>query len=301
MTMLIGTALLAVTLAQAPQPRGAAPQTDETIAVQRGARLTVNNFAGAVIVHTWNKDVLHVTARHPSQTRVNIRQVPAGVALSASGTMGPAASVDYDIIAPAWMPLEIDGTYDVITVEGTQAEVSAESVRGDITIKGGTGFITARSIEGIVAVEGAKGKMILSSVNEHIEVTDAAGEITADAINGGVQLRRVTSKSVEVSTVNGTIAYEGTIADGGHYTFATHNGDLLLDIPERSNATVSVRTYNGSFHTLFAALQAPSRAEAQRGKRVTLTMGNGSADITLESFGGSIRIGPGVISRGQRR
>ena len=195
------------------------------------------------------------------------------------------------------MPLKVDGTYCFITVDGTQAEVSAESVRGDITIKGGSGFVTAKSVEGFVAVDGARGKLAVSSVNEHVDITDASGDITADTINGGMTLARISSASVDVSTVNGTIAYQGSIADGGHYSFATHNGNLLLDIPEKSNATVSVRTYDGSFKTAFASLQPPNRSDLQRGRRVTMTMGTGSADVSLESFGGVIRIGPAAQKR----
>jgi len=289
--MFIGTALLAALLAQTAQPQARSPQTDETLTVTRGARLTINNFAGDVVVHTWDRDTLHVVARHQTRTRVRIRPSAAGVVITASGDMGPAGSVDYDITAPAWMPVKVDGTYCFITVEGTQAEVSAESVRGDITIKGGSGFVSAKSVEGSVVVDGARGKLAVSSVNEHIDITDASGDITAEAINGAIKLQGISSKSVDVSTVNGTITYQGNIADGGHYSFATHNGNLSLDIPERSNATVSVRTYDGSFRSAFASLQPSSRSDLQRGKRVTMTMGTGSADVTLESFGGVIRVG----------
>jgi DUF4097 and DUF4098 domain-containing protein YvlB len=289
--MFIGTALLAALLAQTAQAQARSPQTDETLTVTRGARLTINNFAGDVVVHTWDRDTVHVVARHQTRTRVRIRPSAAGVVITASGDMGPAGSVDYDITAPAWMPVKVDGTYCFITVEGTQAEVSAESVRGDITIKGGSGFVSAKSVEGSVVVDGARGKLAVSSVNEHIDITDASGDITAEAINGAIKLQGISSKSVDVSTVNGTITYQGNIADGGHYSFATHNGNLSLDIPERSNATVSVRTYDGSFRSAFASLQPSSRSDLQRGKRVTMTMGTGSADVTLESFGGVIRVG----------
>ena len=135
--MLLTGLAIALTLAQAA-PRQAAPQTDETIAVQRGGRLVVNNFAGEVIIRTWDKDALRVVARHQPRTKVSIRPGSSGVSINSSGRMGPA-SVDYDITAPAWMPLRIEGTYNFVTVEGAQAEVYASTVRGDVIIKGGTG------------------------------------------------------------------------------------------------------------------------------------------------------------------
>ena len=283
--------LVAAVLLGAAPPQSGAPQTDQTVTVQRGARLTIDNFAGDVVVHVWDKDTLHVVARHQGRTKIRIRQTPAGIALSASADMGPAGSVDYEITAPSWMPVKIDGTYCFITIDGSQAEIAADSVRGDITIKGGTGFVTAKSVEGSVVVEGARGKLTASSVEEKVEITGVSGDITADAVNGDVRLRQISSSSVDVSTVNGSISYQGAISDSGHYSFTSHDGDILLDIPERTNATVSVRTYSGDFHSPFQALQPPSRSEMERGKRVTMTMGTGRADVAVESFGGEITIG----------
>jgi hypothetical protein len=96
--------------------------------------------------------------------------------------------------------------------------------------------------------------------------------------------------------VNGTITYEGRIADSGHYSFETHNGDLLLGMPENLNATFTIRTYQGSFSTDLP-LQGVGRNELQRGRRVTTTLGNGSAEISLETFGGTIRLRRGSASR----
>jgi hypothetical protein len=302
--MLIAALSLALTLAQAQAPapvgRQEAPKTDETIPVQKGSRLSINNFAGEVIIHTWDKDSVHVVARHQSRTKVILRPGSAGLSISATGTMGPQGSVDYDITAPAWMPIKVEGTYNFVTMEGVQGEVFANTMRGDIVIKGGTGTITAKSVEGEVQVEGARGKVNVSSVNEKIRITDSAGEITAESINGAITMTGIDSKSVDASTVNGTIIYEGKLVDGGRYSFGTHNGDLLLGVPENVNATFTIRTYQGSFSTDLP-LPNVSRADIQRGRRVVTTLGNGSADVSLETFGGSIRVRRGSATRARGR
>jgi DUF4097 and DUF4098 domain-containing protein YvlB len=301
--MFIAGLVVALTLAQtqapAPVGRQEAPKTDETIPVQKGSRLSINNFAGEVIIHTWDKDSVHVVARHQSRTKVILRPNAAGLSISATGTMGPQGSVDYDITAPAWMPIKVEGTYNFVTMDGVQGEVFANTIRGDIVIKGGTGTITAKSVEGEVQVDGARGKVNVSSVNEKIKITDSAGEITAESINGAITMTGIDSKSVDASTVNGTIIYEGKLVDGGRYTFGTHNGDLLLGVPENVNATFTIRTYQGSFSTDLP-LPNVSRADIQRGRRVVTTLGNGSADVSLETFGGSIRVRRGSATRAGR-
>ncbi|HEY2433053.1 MAG TPA: hypothetical protein VGI12_10305 [Vicinamibacterales bacterium] len=294
--MLIPTLALALVLAQGATPRSGPPQTDEMVPVQHGARLLVNNFAGDVIIHSWNKDSVHVVARHQGRTRVDIRPTSAGLAISASATMGPQGSVDYEITAPVWMAVRVEGTYDFVTVDGMQGEVFANTVRGDVTIKGGSGLVTAKSVEGEVHVEGTRGKVVVSSVNEKIVITDTTGEISADSVNGTITMTGIDSKSVDASTVNGTIVYEGRIQDGGHYGFGTHNGDLLLGLPDAVNATFTIRTYQGSFSTELP-LEGVTRSDLQRGRRVTTALGNGSADVTLETFGGSIRLRKGSARR----
>jgi hypothetical protein len=106
--------------------------------------------------------------------------------------------------------------------------------------------------------------------------------------------------SVDASSINGTITYEGRIADNGHYSFETHNGDLLLGLPENANATFTIRTYQGGLSTDLP-LQGVGRNELQRGRRVTTTLGNGSADVSLETFGGTIRLRRGTVSRQRGR
>jgi DUF4097 and DUF4098 domain-containing protein YvlB len=207
--------------------------------------------------------------------------------------------VDYEITAPSWMPVRIEGTYNFVTIEGAQAEVFANTVRGDVVIRGGTGVITAKSVEGEVDIQGARGKVTVSSVNEKVKIADSSGEITAETVNGDITMTGIDSKSVDASTVNGDIVYEGKIADGGHYAFNTHNGDISLGLPDGANATFSLRTYNGTVSTDFT-LAGFDRHQAQRGRRVTATLGNGSADVTLETFGGAIRLRKGSVTRPSR-
>jgi DUF4097 and DUF4098 domain-containing protein YvlB len=286
---------LALTLAQAAPARQAAPQTDQTVPAQRGGRLSINNFAGEVIVHSWDKDSIHVVARHQARTKVVIRQPGGGVSIDTSGYMGAPGSVDFDITAPAWMPVRIEGTYNFVTIDGSQAEVFANTVRGDVIVKGGSGVVTAKSVEGEVEVDGARGKITVSSVNEKVKISDTSGEINAESVNGAITMTGIDSKSVDATTVNGTITFEGKLADGGHYSFGTHNGDLLLGVPENSNATFTVRTFEGGFSTDLP-LQY-DRTEMRRGRRVTMTLGNGSAEVNLETFGGGIRLRKGTASR----
>jgi hypothetical protein len=152
---MVATAVLIGTLAAAaPQARDArAPQTDQTVPVTRGTRLLVNNFAGEVVVRAWDKDSLRVQAHHSSRIHVSLRNGDGTLRVSSASSTGPEGSVDYEISAPAWMAVRVDGQYNFVTVEGSQGEVAINTVRGDIVVKGAGGAVTAKTIEGEVTIE----------------------------------------------------------------------------------------------------------------------------------------------------
>lgn len=294
------TAVAASALLHAPPARAQssrAPDTNETVPVTRGTRLLINNFAGEVVVRAWNRDQVQVQARHNSRTRVNVRSGEGTLRINASSSSG-TSSVDYDIRTPAWMPVRISGTFNDIQVEGLQADISAETVRGDVRVKGGSGVIALKSIEGEVHIEDARGRINASSVNEGVTIVRSSGDISAETVNGEISIIDAKAESAEATTVNGDVVYTGAISDNGLYRFSTHQGDILAGVPEKVNATVSVRTYQGEFQSSF-----PVKAgEVRRGRRQTFMLGNGSAQIEMESFGGEIRLGrPDEVSRRRDR
>ena len=276
------------------QERGTrTPQTDRTVTVAKGARLSVNNDAGEVVLRTWDRDSVRVQASHNARTTIDVQTAGNIVTIRSRAAGGPAGGVDYEITAPVWLPVKVSGQFLYIGIEGAQNEISAETVRGDIVVKGGSGFVTAKSIQGEVIVEDAKGRINASSVNEGIRITGAIGDVTAESTNGDIILEKIEAKSLEVTTVNGDIRYEGSIGPGGLYRFSTHNGDITMILPETTNATFTVRTYNGDFQS---NLPTKRVGEGRRGQRQTHTLGTGGAEVELESFGGEVRLRrPGTV------
>jgi hypothetical protein len=62
---------------------------------------------------------------------------------------------------------------------------------------------------------------------------------------------------------------------------------IAMALPEKVDATLTVRTYNGGFKSTFPIKLGDDQNPR---KRFTLTLGNGSAHIELESFGGTIAL-----------
>jgi len=219
--------------------------TDQTVNVAKGTKLDVNNFAGDVIIKTWDKDAVRVEATHSDREIVDIKQGE-----------------------------------QVLTIR-------SRSTRGDIKVVGGSGFVSLKSVQGEITLEKAKGRVEVRAVNEGIHLADISADLSAESTNGSIILDRIDSANVDLYALNGNISYDGAIKDKGLYRLTTHNGMIAMPVPEKANATITLRTYTGGIRSTFPL---PGDPEDRRKKRMTLTLGNGSAHVELESFGGAISL-----------
>jgi hypothetical protein len=258
-------------------------RTDQSVEVTRGTRFRLESLYGTVAVRGWDKDVVRVQARHAANDRIQIQHGRSVVSVTDEPERGRSGRVEYEIDLPRWMPVAIELTFDSVTVDGTESDIAIETVRGHVAIKGGRGSVHAESVEGHVIVEGARGRVEASSVNDLIRLDGITGEVSAETTNGAISLTHMQSARVEATTVNGGITYEGSVADDGHYVMSTHNGDIGIAIPARSNVSFDVRTYNGAFSSDLPVKGTP---RARRGTHAVYILGNGGAQMDLESFGG---------------
>jgi len=275
---------LATALASARPPD--TPVTDTTIAVARGDQLGVNVMSGELAIRTWGRDVVQVRSPDGDRVAIEVARNGSTVAVRTSGRRGPPRFASVEITIPSWMDVSATGVALDVTVDGARGAVRVETVNGDVTLTGGDGVVSLRSVEGDVTVERARGRVSASSVNADVTVRATAGEISAETVNGSITLDQVDAGSVSASTVNGDIAFSGPLKDGGRYDFSTHNGDLTLAVPANASAQVSVATFGGEFESDFPV----TLTETRRGRRFTFSIGTGRAQVTLESFQGTIRL-----------
>jgi len=261
-------------------------QFDTTLAVPAGARIEIENLAGDVIVRTWDRNAVRVTASGGGAPRTAVRLAGAVLRVETDARRDARRPVDYALTIPATAALRVTGPFNDVSVDGAGGDVSVETVRGDVSVRGGNGAISLSSVQGSITLERARGRIRVSAVNDDIRVSDTTGDIVAEGVNGSIVLQGIESNSVEASTVNGSLSYDGTIRDGGRYRLTTHNGRIALGVPDRTNATFSVATFNGEIDSALPL----SITQVRRGERFTFTLGSGSARVDLESFNGTIQL-----------
>lgn len=284
------TAILVAALAVGPatgvtDARGPSTQVADTVVrVERGVLLSVDNSRGEVVIRGWSRDEVRVRGDLSARQTLDVVRTGSTLRVRPRTHQGGPRDADLEIDVPVWMDVRVDGNQVDVVVRGTGGEISVETISGDVLVEGGSGLVRLRSIQGEIEVRGARGRIEAMSVNEDVSLTDVEGDIYVEATNGDVTLRGIRSSATRATTVNGDIVYEGSIRESGRYVFSTHNGDIVVTLPENTSATVSVSTYHGEFQSDF-----PVRLTGTtRDRQFKFTLGAGSAGIELESFNGEI-------------
>lgn len=260
--------------------------TDTTVAVKTGTRLQLDCFSGDIQVRAWPKDAVRVVASHSRRATVVVRRQDGRLKIDAETLHGIPTSVDYQLTVPVWMALELAGVSTDISIEGVRGQIKASSVNGHVGVRGGGEFIVVESVQGGVEVVGARGRIEASSINDDVEITDSSGEISAETVEGNVLLDGVDARTVEISSVNGSLYFRGPFRSGGVYSLSTHDGEVVVGMPERPDVAVTVATFDGDFSSSF-----PVQLEQPRQRRrLNFVLGSGAARLQLEAFEGSIRL-----------
>lgn len=257
--------------------------TDTTFAVNRGSRLKVQTQGGEIAVTAWDRDQIRIQAEHSSRSYVDVESRGQTIELSAKSRRGMPGLVDYRLTVPTWMALDLGGLYAEISVSGTKAGIKAETLEGDIVVHGGADVVTLSTVNGTVELTGAAGRISVNAISDDIQLTDVEGDIILESVSGDIDVRQTNARSLDVQTVSGDIVFDGRVASSGTYSLSTHSGDVTVAMPEGSNATISVASAGGEVSSSFTA-----RAERVSRRRQTFRLGNGGANVDIETFNGDI-------------
>jgi len=277
------TTLILATLA------GAAPlqQTDTIVPAPAGARLDVNLMRAGVTVRVWDRREVRVVAR---PGRVEVRAADGTVKVRPEFGRGASMGIEratVELTIPRDMDVELDGQMLDADLQGVGGDVNVSSMLGSVRLDGGNGFVRVNALQGSVECAGAEGRIDLESTQGAVTATGIVGELRAHSLNGRLELRGIRANAVDAYSLNGAIDFEGTIAPGGEYTLESHAGNVTVAIPAGTGVTIEASTFGGAFESDFPITLQKSEGG---GRTVNLVLGDGKALMTLNSFGGTIRL-----------
>ncbi len=288
--MLTGIVVGALSAAALLQP------TDTIVDANGASRLALESFQGKVVVRTWDRAAVQVQAEHSGSHSVRVHRSGSTISVEPDFEkgLGLADPIDFELSVPRTFDLSIEGVMLDVDIEGIEGAVEVGTVHGPIRVLGGRGSVGLSSVNGTIHLEGASADMEITGVAGAVTVRDCSGDLYAESIGGGMTLEGIRSSDVEVGTVGGTLRFQGNIADGGRYNFGSHVGEIWLEFPTSINAEVEIVTLAGEIDVDFpGAPSEPTSAEGYPGlnkKELAFQIGNGSARIEVETFGGKVHI-----------
>lgn len=251
---------------------GAAPataqdrQTDDSFRwtgrAANGAWLNVRNLNGSVRVEPGNGDEVQVRA-----TKTWRRGDPADVRIAVS-RYGPNGR---DVLVCAiWGSNTVCSENEYRTRNdghGNRNRNNDVNVQFIVTVPRWM-HVRASSVNGSVNVSGTSGQIKANSVNGNVRAESSGGPVEARAVNGNVTARM------------------GDIGGSEDLSYASVNGNVLVEFSGNLNADIEMSTVNGGFETNFPL---PLRGRINP-RHIRATVGDGGRDIKLSTVNGNVEL-----------
>lgn len=258
--------------------------TDTVFSAAGTTRIDIEGASGDVVVRGWDRDQIRVRAEHSRRTSLDIRRRAGTVFLEAEGRNWTAIA-DFEIDVPRGMEIAVDGFNVAVDVQGVGGAVRVSTIQGDVRVVGARGDVRIETVNGRIDLEDIDGQTEASSPAGNMTLRNVAGEIRVEAVGGSVRMEGMRTHSADVSSVGGRIEYAGDIVAGGDYYFGTHGGSIILEIPPGVDAEFSAASVMGRIRARYSGAPEPERKD-----RLRFTVGDGSADVEMETYGGTITI-----------
>jgi hypothetical protein len=265
---------------------------------------------GRLTIHTWDRNQVAVesnvtvTARHfgPMAVARSIPAEPTFPAVTIQSLSGPVT------IPAETFPLDnvLSAQHDGVIVRATDPGANV-----DVTVPSGTALVWANVPMGTIALNGYHGGTFVTIVHTgSVQLNDVSGSGYAQVARGPLQVRNstfdhlrartaagnivfqdCTARQIEVTSVNGSIAYDNGSFVPGLARFETQNGNVALGVAG-SGARIDAHSPQGRIFSGFSGnggvQGTPTDAQA--------VVGSGGPVVTANSQRGSIYLYDGKLS-----
>lgn len=180
-----------------------------------------------------------------------------------------------------------------------EAEVRTRS--GTVEIEDVAGLIEVVTASGPVSIRRAGGDVRVLSISGNIGIECVRGRVNVDSADGSITLSNVQG-DVEANASNSNVLFTGAIRKDGRYHLKTMSGTVEMALRDKPPGfTAALSSYRGTIENDFQLQVKQTSEQHQEGdinRRIIGRLGDGQAQITLDSFDGKVKlakISPGAI------
>jgi hypothetical protein len=276
-------------------PPGAAAQraVDSRHAVNSDAYVRLYlETEGSIRISGWSKDSVAFTGSMDA----DLPALSFGTAKDGAAAKGgvwmekqKAGAVDLDISVPAGATLWVKTTGASVSVAGVTGGVDVYTVTGDVSFSGSPEQLYAESMGGEVTITGSASSIRAKTGKGPITFRGAADDVTLVTVAGKITVEGPRLRRGHFESVTGDIEFDGSLEPGSNVGFQTHSGRVDMILPADTGADCVVTTIEGDVQVDFDVPEALDR-EGARGPETEFTIGDGGAQVTVQTFDGPVAI-----------
>lgn len=292
--------LLLVAIALLCAPALASTPIDQTHALAPDADLSVSNVAGAIIIHTWDRDQVHITGTlgnnvrklevtgdaHDLRIKVKGPDDDSGwLHWDSDSSMGPTT---LKLMVPKSVNLSLHVVSARIEADGLDGgEFEVNSVSGNVVVNTRSPEVDIETVSGEVRLAGNAREVDITTVSGDVEVEHVEHEASAHSVSGDIQLAGGPLHEVSMESVSGNLSLDGSLADGADADLHSMSGDIRLTLADTPQATLEATTFSGNIQSPWGKVIEPDYGP---GSKLHTRMGSGDGHITLKTFSGDVDI-----------
>lgn len=291
-----------------------AKEVDQTIAVDPGVQVFVDNMRGQVKVMGWDQDSASISGTIDEEATDFIFE-KRGNALIVEVKMPrnqryykdngsdlvlriPFESVvDANGISSDFTVRDIRQGTRVTTISG---DIDASSLDQQVRLKTTSGDISGRKLNGDVELHSVSGDIndangnqqrgAFQSTSGDVSVVTNAAEIRVESISGDVNLTAELANNVHATSVSGDVSVRVELSDNGRLRGNTVSGNLAVSFHGEANFRLDAEASASGDIVNRLTDDEPRRPKYGPGASLTMTVGNGSGNVRLNSVSGDIVI-----------
>lgn len=265
---------------------------DETATAAADGTVRVSNVSGSVKVVGVQGTKVHVTGTAGEKVEdVTVEASGGNVRIEVvlpKNMRGGGGDADLVIEVPKTAEVEVETVSASIEVDGVQGALEVESVSGNVDVQGPCAAIEAATVSGAIDVVGRVERIEAESVSGAITLEDVAGHIEAQTTSGTIEIDGGEVAKVECTSVSGDIRFEGRPAKEAELVLENFSGSVDVVLGADPDASIEIETFSGAIDSEFGG--KVERPQFGPGASLAETLGDGSAQISISTFSGSVEL-----------
>lgn len=277
-------------------------RVDERRSVAADAQIEVGNVRGRLDIQGWDRNEIEITGSlgegvkgliiEGDERRLSVRvDYPRNGGGGWFGWWGGGQAGDSSLVIklPSRASLEVESVSASVKVGAVQGErMSLSSVSGEIGMSGSPGRLEVSTVSGSQHLDSASADVRMETVSGHIKFIGATPQsLGAESVSGDIELQlEATQGDVSAETVSGDVSLVASRV-AGQIRVESMSGSVELRLPGTGSARLQASSFSGSIDSDAGEVE---RRRYGPGASLTHVLGNGDADVSVETFSGRIKI-----------